>query len=284
LNLAGWKKMAWIFVGGSQRSGTSVMQQLLCQSPLTNPYIFEASYLRQLVTVYQDASLSFRGNYSSYFKDETDLREFNSLLVRAFLEHTRQHLNNCTHLVLKEPHLTRVWPSLYELVPEAVFLLMIRDPRDVIASMIEVGERQKAAGQSYLFTERNIQKLCDHFIGFYAPALNVTDPGFRERMAIVLYENLATNPAQALKQISGFTGIDFEAIDPAASPESGLVSYQQITSSKHFSPWATELSGQKVSESKVGNYRNVLTPSEIAQVEEHCEPFFDWFNYSRRAA
>ena len=75
-----------------------------------------------------------------------------------------------------------------------------------------------------------------------------------------------------------------KAIDLTAEPESGLIDYQQLAASKHFSPWATELSGQKVSESKVGNYRNVLTSSEIAQVEVHCEPFFDWFNYSRRAA
>jgi hypothetical protein len=276
--------MGWIFVGGSQRSGTSVMQQLLCQSSLTNPYIFEASYLRQLVTVYRDARNSFRGNDSSYFRDETDLREFNSLLVRAFLEHTRRHLNDCTHLVLKEPHLTQVWPDLYELVPESVFLLMIRDPRDVIASMIEVGERQKAAGQSYLFTQRNIPQLCQHFISFYSPVLNVEDPEFKSRLAIILYENLASNPDQTLKEISSFTGIDFQSIDTTAQPESGLVNYEQLAASKHYSPWSTEVSGRKVSESRVGNYRNVMTPSEIAQVEELCEPFFDWFQYARRAA
>jgi len=36
-----------------------------------------------------------------------------------------------------------------------------------------------------------------------------------------------------------------KAIDLTAEPESGLIDYQQLAASKHFSPWATELSAQK---------------------------------------
>ena len=186
--------------------------------------------------------------------------------------------------MLKEPHLTRVWPELYELVPDSIFLLMVRDPRDVIASMVEVGQKQAQIGQRYLFTQRNIPELCQRFLAFYAPALNITDSGFRDRLAIVLYENLARNPRQTLKEISGFTGIDFESIDVSDAPDTGHVTQEVLSRSAHYAPWATELSGRKVSESKIGNYQNVLTPSEIAEVEEHCAPFFEWFQYERRAA
>ncbi len=277
-------EMAWIFVGGSQRSGTSIMQQLLCQSPLANSYVYEASYLRMQLSVYRDARSSFNGNMSSYFRDEAGLRNFSSLVVRAFLEHSKVHLGGHDHLILKEPHLTQFWPELYELVPESVFLLMVRDPRDVIASMVAVGEKQKQAGQRYLFTQRDIPALCEHMISFYAPVLNIEDPGFRDRLAIVLYENLVQQPRQALKEISGFTGIDFESIDETASPDTGAVRTDWIHQSALYSPWATEVSGQKVSDSRVGNYRTILTPSEIAQVEEICEPFFEWFRYDRCAA
>lgn len=276
--------MAWIFVGGSQRSGTSVMQQLLCQSALTNPYVFEASYLRLQVSLYKDTKTNFSGNHASYFGDEAGLRQFSSLVVRAFLEQSRKNLGNPAHLVLKEPHLTRVWPELYELVPESIFLLMVRDPRDVIASMVEVGQKQAQIGQRYLFTQRNIPELCQHFLAFYAPVLNISDPEFRERLAIVLYENLARNPRQTLKEVSGFTGIDFESIDVSDTPDTGHVTQDVLSRSAHYAPWATELSGRKVSESKIGNYRNVLTSSEIAEVEDHCAPFFEWFQYERRAA
>jgi len=133
--------MSLILVGGSQRSGTSATQQLLCQLPEANPYLYEASFLRMQVACYADAKATFSNNHASYFGDVQNLRNFQSGVVNAFLDNTAAVHGGCEHLVLKEPHLTMYWPQLYELVPDAWFLMMIRDPRDVIASMISVGER-----------------------------------------------------------------------------------------------------------------------------------------------
>ncbi|MEZ6062822.1 MAG: sulfotransferase [Planctomycetaceae bacterium] len=135
--------MAYIFIGGSQRTGTSIMQQLLCQLPSTNPYVYEASYLRQLLECYCQARDNFSGNHASYFGDLQGLRSFNQGVVHAFLSYAQSRLGNCEHLLLKEPHLTLFWPDLFELVPEAIFIIMIRDPRDAIASMVEVGRKQR---------------------------------------------------------------------------------------------------------------------------------------------
>lgn len=278
--------MAWIFVGGSQRSGTSLLQQLLCQPPLTNPYIYECAYLYQLASVYDGVRASFSRNHQCYFSNADEFIQFHSLLVRAFLEHTKTHLQADSHLVLKEPHLTRLWPSLYELIPDAIFLMIVRDPRDIVASMVTVGEKQKMLGQAYFFTERNIPQLCQHLLSFYEPALSVTDAGFRERLSIVLYEQLVSQPETTLQQISGVTGIDFLSGGRHAVQGStnSIVDEDWNRRSKLYFPWVTELSGKAVSESKVGSFRTVLTESEIQQVEEHCSAFFEWFGYERHAA
>jgi len=278
--------MAWIFVGGSQRSGTSLLQQLLCKPPFTNPYIYECAYLSQLVSVYDGVRSSFSRNHQCYFNGEDGFRSFHALLVRAFLEHARQHLRADSHLVLKEPHLTCLWPSLYELVPESVFLMIVRDPRDIVASMVTVGEKQKMLGQSYFFAERNIPVLCQHLLSFYEPALSVTDAGFRERLSIVLYEQLVSQPETTLQQISEVTGIDFLSRGRHAvqGTMNSVVDEDWNRRSKLYSPWVTELSGKAVSESKVGSFRTILTESEIQQVEEQCSAFFEWFGYERHAA
>ena len=277
--------MTYVFVGGSQRSGTSIMQQLLCQSPLANPYVYEASYVRLLVNVHRTSRDSWSKNFESYFGDRQGLYQFNSLIVRAFLEHARQHLNQCTHLVLKEPHLTMVWPDLFELVPDARFLLMIRDPRDIVASLIEVNQRHQASQQLPADGDgRDIADLCRQVIAFYAPALNCQDPGFKRQLGVVIYENLVTNPQQTLADISAFTGIDFTDVDTTATPKSGHVDTKQLQSEQTYAPWLTSLSGKPVSETRIGNHRRILQPAEIAEVEEHCAALMASFGYQSTTA
>lgn len=276
--------MSLILVGGSQRSGTSATQQLLCQLPTANPYLYEASFLRMQVACYADAKASFDNNHASYFGQVQHLRNFQAGVVSAFLSQTACLHGECEHLILKEPHLTMYWPHLYELVPDAWFLMMIRDPRDVIASMISVGERQKKLGQNYLFTERDILRLCEHFVSFYRPAFEVSDAGFRSRLAVVHYENVVRDPKTALQEIAGFTEIPFDSIDPNAAPDTGIVKQDVISASQHFQPWSTEVNGKRVTPSRIGRHQEVLTAEEIRQVEEYCADFFEWFGYDRQAA
>ena len=58
--------MTYIFVGGSQRTGTSIAQQMLCQLPEANPYLYEASFLSDMVRCYADARTKFDKNEACY--------------------------------------------------------------------------------------------------------------------------------------------------------------------------------------------------------------------------
>ncbi len=277
-------KLTYIFVGGSQRTGTSIAQQLLCQLPEANPYLLEAGFLSSLVRCYAEARSRFDESEKCYFGTVQNLRDFQSGVVHAFLEGLKQRLGGPEHLILKEPHLTIYWPYLFELVPEARFLMMVRDPRDAIASMVTVGEKQKRLGQNYLFVDRDIPALCRHFLSFYEPAFGLETPQFRKQLGVVHYEELVSNPQQTLRDISRFSGVSFERIDVLSQPNSGHVDYNELKSKDLFSPWATQVSGEGLSKSRVGNYVNVLTPLEITQVEHGCHEFFRWFGYRQHAA
>ena len=201
--------MACIIIGGSQRTGTSLVHQTLCRLPTANPYIYEASFLTDLLECYSAARCNFNRNYASCFANILSLRNFCSGVVHAFLDQTTAFLGHPEHLILKEPHLTLFWPLLHELVPEAKLLMMVRDPRDAVASMIRVGEKQKALGQNYLFVSRDIPEICRHFLSFYEPAFSVQEDGFRRQLGIVHYEELVTDPVQTLKDIARFTDVPF---------------------------------------------------------------------------
>ena len=276
--------MTFIFVGGSQRTGTSIAQQTLCQHPDVNPYVYEASFLRQLVACYVEARNNFSRNHESYFETIQNLRDFNSGVVHAFLEQIQMRLGNVKHLILKEPHLTMYWPFLFELVPQSKFLLMVRDPRDVIASMIRVGEKQKAQGDTYLFVERNIPQLCQHFNSFYQPSFSFPNEDFRQKLGIVQYEDLVLQPRSTLQQITQFTGVDFTSVDTEATPEDGHVKTEETSTDQSYSASVTEVSGKKLSNSRVGNYRQVLSLQEIMVIERECGDFFEHFGYQSHAA
>jgi hypothetical protein len=279
--------MATIFVGGSQRSGTTLVQTILCRSGGANPMAGEVKYLRQLVQAYAFGKRQFGSETRDYFTDPEDLRRFHGSLMEGFLAHARRHFGS-EHLVLKEPHLTMVFPELSELLPQARFVCVVRDPRDVIASMIEVGQKLRDSGirdepMADIFARRNMRELCRHYLSFYVPALRSASAGFMERSLFLRYEDLAGAPEKALETLTRFTGLDLGGFDAAKEdPGTGKVDFQAVN--EYRKAWVTELYGKKISEARVGAFRKVLKPREAAEIAQHCRGIMQRFKYGASTA
>ena len=274
--------MTAIFVGGSQRSGTTLVQTILCASGATNPMIGEAKYFRQLVQAYAFGKRQFSGETRDYFKDLEELRVFHGGLIQRFLDHTLARFEGAKHLVLKEPHLTMLFPELVELLPAARFICVVRDPRDVIASMIEVGRKLDEKGiaddpMGRMFVRRDMRALSRHYLSFYLPALRSADSGFMERYLFLRYEDLVQKPDEAMKQVAAFTGLEIAGLDATADPGTGEVDFEKVN--EYRKAWATKLYGKKADASRVGAFRKVLKPAEIAAVVQNCRGVMNRFKY-----
>ena len=274
--------MTQIFVGGSQRSGTTLMQTILCASGATNPMVGEAKYFRQLVQAYAFGKRQFPAETRDYFKDLEDLRAFHGGLMESFLAHTLARFEGAKHLVLKEPHLTMLFPELAELLPQAKFVCVVRDPRDVIASMIEVGRKLDAQGiaddpMGRMFVSRNMRALSQHYLSFYLPALRSADAGFAARYLFLRYEDLVQKPDEAMKQVAEFNGLELAGMDMSADPGTGEVDFEKVNA--YRKAWATELYGKKADASRIGAFRKVLKPAEIAAVVQNCRGIMNRFKY-----
>lgn len=274
--------MSWIFVGGSQRGGTTLLQTLLCQDAEVNPLIQEAKYLRHLVAAYRFGKSQFQNETRDYFRDADGYLAFNRKLVRAFLENTLSLFPGRKHLVLREPHLTMLFPELGELLPKARFLCVIRDPRDVIASMIEVGKKLKAQGtatdsMARLFIGRNIDHLSQHVLSFYEPVFRSRASSLRERIHFLRYEDLVRDPDQQLQIIRRFTGLKLAGIDPHADPDTGKVDHNR--GSAYQRAWKTDKDGKAIADDSIGRYRKVLDRKEVAAIEKNCARLMARFKY-----
>ncbi len=157
--------MTYFFIGGCPRAGTTLLQSILCSDDTVNPLIGEVGYLYHLVNAYKTGKIDFDRQGKYYFSNLVELRKFSAELANKFLEHTRKRYSNATHIVLKYPLIAELFSDIYELVEDVKFLLVIRDPRDTIASLIEVGKKMSKYDDSKtrhltpMFTERKLSEF-----------------------------------------------------------------------------------------------------------------------------
>ena len=271
-----------LFVGGSQRSGTTLLQRLLCQAPGTNPLVGEAKYLRNLVAAYRQALRAFDVETRFYFRSRGELRQYHAGIVEQLLAHVRGMYPGAHHLVLKEPHLTLYFPELAELLPQARFLVIVRDPRDAVASMVRVGERLRASGADDIFTRmfslRDMGALGRHYLSFYEPVLRAAgDAVLAGRLLIVRYEDLVNDPGHTLAEAGRFAGVDVSALDLTQGDDSEALEARRDAPYKRA--WLTGLDARAVTDERIGASRKVLSEAEMRTLVATCRSFMERFGY-----
>ncbi|MBW2194993.1 MAG: sulfotransferase, partial [Deltaproteobacteria bacterium] len=142
----------------------TMLQTVLCSSPACNPMIGEAIFLRSIVENYSRSLGMFEQHSKYYFSDKEDLRSFCEKYLRDFINKTADRYNNPKHIVLKHPQLTPSFPQLHQLVTDAKFLIIVRDPRDTVASAVTA---QRHGAEE--FGHDSPQKIARYLFHYYAP-------------------------------------------------------------------------------------------------------------------
>lgn len=286
--------MRVILIGGAQRTGTTLVNQILCAVPGAHRRLREAAYLRRLVAVYTDCRRAADPSVllADYFDDAEDLRRFHAGLARAFLERTAARLGRegaldlppLHILVLKEPHLTLHFPECFDLLGEAVrFVVMVRDPRDVVASMRRVADRLAAGGMAHFVTQkrRDAAALAKAMLQMYGRVLTASSEVFRRRVHFLRYEDLVGRPLEAADWLGRVLDIDMGGFDPALPLEPPSSAGDDTRPVGAFvEAWRGEGFGGHVLTSRVGTWPEMLTEDEAARVMAVCAEFNRKFGYA----
>ena len=273
-----------ILIGGCWRTGTSLAQEVICSSPDANPAINECQYLADQLKIYA----RFIGKDSifvdDYFESTESYQNFTKSIIEKFLLNTYLHLNSPKTLVLKNPGLTVFFPHVAQLLPGTRFVISVRDPKDTIASIIEVSERQKQNNAETFFTMigRNIGKLCNAYNSHYVTTINSfkndkTD--LRKRVLFIRYEDLINETSETVAGLSRFCGVSLDRFDKNAAWRTAT-DVTKIAQHPHWGAYLTDLSGKPISANSIGKYKSVLTPEEASEIDQRCARMRQMFKYT----
>ena len=274
-----------IFVAGAMRSGTTLLHQVLCSSPAANPFVHGCRYLTSQIAIYAQYAGADRLYVPDYLGDAEGLFDFTKDILDRLLSQTHERLGRPQWLVLKNPELSRLIPQAALLMPDARFVVSVRDPKDTIASMIRVGEKHRESKvNSFLAgAGRNIQALCGSYRQFYVPLLSAIQGDqteLRKRSFFVSYESLIGDTERTIARLSEFCQL------PLSTPPGGeevnwrsKVDGDELAGDPHWSAYVTELSGGPISAASIGRFREVLSEAEVEEIDRRCADLSRAFGY-----
>jgi uncharacterized coiled-coil DUF342 family protein len=266
----------YIFIGGSARTGTTLLQSIICADSNVNPLLPEAAPVRHILKAHQQIRQHTQKFPGIYFGDDEHLNSYFSTVLLSFLEKVKNR-HACTYLALKEPALTPFFALIDELLSQqACYLCLVRDPRDTIASMLRWGKKLTSQDRNHIFKVRDIEHLSSFYMHYYAFLLSANESFFR-RLLLIKYEDLVNHPHQVLKKIKTFSGLELKGFSPDAPWDNSLLDYKD--GEGPIGPAVSKLYGQPITSQSVGSYRDILTLEEDTAIQVCCREIFELFDY-----
>lgn len=272
-----------LLIGGAMRSGTTVIHRVLCTAENSNPYISESWFLSDIMRLYRWNLTRYEIRHADQLGNVRNFRELIWLNIRQYISMVSVKYNDPEFLILKHPELTYYFHELSKYFQNFKFIVIVRDPRDVIASIIKVAGRHKENRISSPQTQLvDIEKHCNSYINYYRDVLKNLDD-FDKKLIIVKYEDFMSEPGKQLSRISQFSGVRYDA-------ERAIEFLPEHASAINFDKGAREkdpFSGafwsdsytKPISTDRIGRYKEVLNGPQIEEIERRLQAFGNHFNY-----
>lgn len=195
-----------VLIGGMPRSGTTSLSALISTSSLCNPFAPEPHYLGYLANALPNL---FLPNQSCFYRDKEEQLRQHFRFFRTVLDEAWVTLGRPKILVVKHVLFTPVCGIIGQHLPQARFLAIMRDPRDVFASMLRTRVRhQPTAHIDRSDLEDYVVQWIIRFNKYYLAVLSAATNGFRGRLLAVDHESMCRGIIGPIGQFLGLSDID----------------------------------------------------------------------------
>lgn len=260
--------MQLILIGGAQRSGTTLLQTLLANA-LNSPILPEAHILHDILATYRRAK-QFGIKTGFFYATEGDLLSFFQSFARRHVADIVARAGNSTALVLKDPSFIQSLGEAAAVFPRSIRIVCLRDPRDIAASFLKIGERELSRRKTGKYGKRDIGFICRKILSSYSPLLGSEATA---NAIMVRYEELASDPRKVLLDLARETGLAI-SLGHLENP------VWLAADARHDASWITELEGRGASPASIGSFQQILREDEIITVQTICEPIMSRFGYT----
>ena len=267
------QNIVWIF--GSGRTGStwlgSMMGGLEDHSLWHEPYVGEV-----FGTAYYVRSWERQREREDYILSRTHKKLWLQSMRALVLEGAEARYPGAEYLVIKEPHGSVAAPLLMEALPESRMILLVRDPRDVVASRLDA---HKEGSWTRKATGKTGKTLAD------------TDPGAFVEAAARLYLRDVQKAGQAYEAFDGlkaqltYEDLRADTLGELERMYSRLgipVSVGQLRRVAQEHAWENipdkrKGPGKSRRKASPGSWKEDLTPEQAASVEEITAPVLEEF-------
>jgi hypothetical protein len=259
--------MQLILIGGAQRSGTTLLQTLLANA-LNSPNLPEAHILSDILAAYKRAK-EFDNKTRFFYTTEDELHSFFRSFAQRHLADIVASTKPVSVLVLKDPNFVQVLDEASLIFPQSIRIVCVRDPRDITASFVQIGERQSGP-EPGRYKKRDISFISKKILASYQPLMSSIQP---PSAVVIRYEDIASDPRGSLQTLARNIGLEL-SLDLIERPT------WLDAQARHEASWITELEGAQASPANIGSFKRVLSDEEIAVVQKICKPIMSEFGYT----
>jgi hypothetical protein len=269
--------IVWIF-GGPRTGSTwlgSMMEELEGQTVWREPLVGELfGYLYYM--------RAWAGHYKSKHFILGSHRETWLASIRSFvLEGANARFPEVAdggYLIVKEPNGSLGAPLLMEALPETRMILLVRDPRDVVASALEAGregswfhsrrtEGTNGADPNTHPFFRGLDGIVEHYVKSVNNAKTAYD-AHEGRKVLIRYEDLRADTLGEMRRIYSTLRIDVDRMQLSGAVEKHA--WEGI-------PEEEKGEGKFRRKASPGSWREDLTEEQIAVVEDMARPLLEEF-------
>ncbi len=256
-----------VFIGGCDRSGTTMLGDILgaAEGAFATP---ESQFLHELAPLLHigafDSDTAAADWLAGHFRfatwelaggaqhlaslvDHTDTRTTMEHILQAYLQQNRPEWTNSRVWVDHTPDNFKHYTLLRSLFPDARYIHIVRDGRDVYNSVRNLDWGPNNAYMATRFWSERLQQ---------ALAVEISESGNCLR---VRYEDILRDPESEIQRICDFAGLDYR---PGMIDGGGLI-LPGFTHSQH------QLVGSRPNPSRIDQWRTRVKPHEIQEFESY---------------
>ncbi len=256
----------------------------------------ECGYILWFYSKYRDEDFTTAKTVQAFVDDLVGAKKFETwnlnhgeLMQFLSTERPRQYSEACAlvHQFYAVSHgkTPRVWgdknnyyisepEKILQIFPKARFLFVVRDPRDVFASYLDLENLETASKYAPCLTVSSLEfakEWARNLSSMHSLAQRLSEDRFR----FVCYEEIVRNPEETLRSLLEFLDLDFEESVVAPSEKSTFIEREP----EDTLDWK-KLTAKPPDRRRIGRYLHQLNSRQLSDIATECGVEMNRFGYT----